>query len=296
MQHFQNLLVGLANQIADEGLIRYAAAVAALGTVRAVEFLHVLDGRLGDSRESTLKEIQERVRENFHHGEKGAKVTCNVLEGPLVDRLLAGALERKIDLILVGHGRGRSGRKSLARRLAMKAPCSVWMVPEGSPPIMRRILVPVDFSDPSADALTVAAALFRLQGAGEILSLHVYFNDAVISFEEYAAALRGREEILLRAFDDRLAGLGVPMRPLVEQGANVAHAITRAAEDNGVDLVVMSTRGRSRSAAVLLGSVTEDVIVETHHPLLVVKHFGAHLGLLQALLHASVPRPKTRTN
>jgi outer membrane protein OmpA-like peptidoglycan-associated protein len=54
-----------------------------------------------------------------------------------------------VDLILVGHGRGHSGKRALARRLAMKAPCSVWVVPEGAPARLNRILVPVDFSDPS---------------------------------------------------------------------------------------------------------------------------------------------------
>ena len=46
----------------------------------------------------------------------------------------------------------------------------------------------------------------------------------------------------------------------------------------------MSTRGRSRSSAILLGSVTEEVIISTRIPLLVVKHFGARMGLLEALL------------
>jgi sulfate permease, SulP family len=60
--------------------------------------------------------------------------------------------------------------------------------------------------------------------------------------------------------------------------------INRVAAQRGCDLVVMASRGRSRSAAILLGSVTEATIVETRVPLLVVKHFGAQLGMLQALL------------
>jgi sulfate permease, SulP family len=46
----------------------------------------------------------------------------------------------------------------------------------------------------------------------------------------------------------------------------------------------MATRGRSRSSSILLGSVTEEMILETRVPILVVKHFGARLGVLQALL------------
>ena len=47
---------------------------------------------------------------------------------------------------------------------------------------------------------------------------------------------------------------------------------------------MMATRGRSQSAAILLGSVTEEMIIETPMPLLAVKHFGARMGVLQALL------------
>ncbi|MBY0523037.1 MAG: universal stress protein [Gemmataceae bacterium] len=294
MHRFQNLLVGLANRDADVGLIRYAAAVVRLGTVRAAHFIHVLDGHGSEARGAALEQAEGRVRAHFQGTD--AQVSCAILEGPLEDRLLSCALERKSDLMLVGHGQGRTGRKSLARRLAMKAPCSIWLVPDGSPAVMRRVLVPVDFSEPSADALSIAAELLRLQGAGELLTLHVYFNDTITSFAEYTEVLRGREELLLRKFDDRLGGLDVPIRPLVEQGANVAQVVTRTAENHGVDLLVLSTRGRSRSASVLLGSVTEDVIVDTRHPLLVVKHFGAKLGLLQALLHVSEHGPMLHYN
>ena len=56
------------------------------------------------------------------------------------------------------------------------------------------------------------------------------------------------------------------------------------AQEQNVDMKVMATRGRSRSATILLGSVTEGVIIEARTPVLVVKHFGARLGLLQVLM------------
>ena len=46
----------------------------------------------------------------------------------------------------------------------------------------------------------------------------------------------------------------------------------------------MGTRGRSRSAALLLGSETEHVMRETTLPVIAVKHFGARLRFLEALL------------
>src|SRR5262249_14911459 len=149
---------------------------------------------------------------------------------------------------------------------------------------LERILVPIDFSDHSADTLRVATSLARLTGHGECLVLHVYFNEAPATFEEYDQVLRGREDEAYRKFIAPIDCQGVWVTPRFEEGANVPHVINRVAAQRGCDLVVMATRGRSRSASILLGSVTEETITETRVPLLVVKHYGARLGLLQALL------------
>ena len=76
-----------------------------------------------------------------------------MLTGPRTDRLLAFLAEQQIDLAIVGHKQQTPGRRATARRLTMKAPCSVWMIPEGAPATISRILVPIDFSDHSEDTL-----------------------------------------------------------------------------------------------------------------------------------------------
>jgi nucleotide-binding universal stress UspA family protein len=206
-----------------------------------------------------------------------------VLAGPLTDQLLTDLVASQSDLILVGHGAGHSGRRALARRLAMNAPCSVWMVPEDSPTRLTRILAPLDFSNDSADTLRVAVSLARASGAG-ITALHVYFNEAVATYEGYDQLLRGQEREAYERFIAQIDCQGASLEPVFEEGANVAHAISRVAERVRADLVVMGTRGRSRSAAILLGSVTEETIIDTSLPLLAVKHFGARMGVLAALL------------
>jgi nucleotide-binding universal stress UspA family protein len=212
-------------------------------------------------------------------------VRCEVLQGPLVDRLLAFVAEQEVDLVLVGHRPDHlPGGGSLVRRLAMQAPCSVWIVPDGSPLRLKKILVPIDFSNHSADAMSVATSLARLVGHAECLPLHVYLNEAVLTYDEYEPIARGEEAEAYRTFAAPIDTSGATVSPLFVQGANVAHTIHAVASEQSVDLKVMSTRGRSRSAAILLGSVTEGVIIEARTPVLVVKHFGARLGLLQLLL------------
>jgi nucleotide-binding universal stress UspA family protein len=132
--------------------------------------------------------------------------------------------------------------------------------------------------------MRVAISMALLSGRAECVALHVYFNEAAVTYEGYDRVLRGEEE---KAYQDFIAPIncqGVKVTPLFEEGPNVAHVINRAAAKHGADLIVMATRGRSGSSSILLGSVTEQMIMETRVPLLAVKHFGARLGVLQALL------------
>ena len=288
MHRNRNLMIGLSRTDTDPGLVRYAAMVARLGTAEEAAFVHVAPARpdpaTGPDREGLLDELWAEVREHFTDVPESVRAHCEVLEGPLLDRLLATAATSRADVLLIGHRRDHPGRWALARRLAMKATCSVWMVPEGSPPAVRRILVPVDFSEHAADTLRVATSLARLAGLEECLLLHDYFNEATLNYEGYARVIRSQEDQAFRRFLAPIDCQGVRVLPLFEEGPNISRMIHRVVEQHAVDLVVMSTRGRSLSSAILLGSVTEEVIISTRIPLLVVKHFGARMGLLAALL------------
>ena len=93
----------------------------------------------------------------------------------------------------------------------------------------------------------------------------------------------------------RLAPLQRFLEPRFEEGTDVSEVITRVAGASGADLVVMGTRGRSESAAVLLGSESEQMIMESRMPVLIVKQFGERIGVLRALFdrdfrHEPAPR------
>lgn len=281
MHRFRRLMVALSGTDTDAALLRYAASVVRLGSATEVHFLHVAP----NATDAVRREIEQVVRNNFTVVPDAVKLSIDVQSGPLFDRLLAYTAAKEVDLLFLGHR--HSGRLAVARRMAMKAPCSIWMVPEASSPAFDRILVPVDFSEHSADTLGVATSLAALMGVSACLALHVYLNTARFTDEGYDQVLRGEEQVAFKKFVAPLDLSGIAVTPLFEEGANVAHVINRVVEHHDCNLVVMATRGRSRSAAILLGSVTEDTITETRVPLLIVKHAGSQLGLLQALVDLS---------
>ncbi len=282
---FHNLLVGLSGTEKDLEMIRYASVVSRHCRPKRVNFVHVQaenssPKKTSPSFDQGMELIRNKVTEHFDHPDLESE--CFVLRNSPIDGLLEFAATHETDLILVGHA--KSTRGIMGRRLAMKAPCSVWIKPEGAPLKIDNLLVPIDFSAPSADALESATMLVS-QGKGNgCFALHVYFNEASVTYDEYDEVIRGQE---MEAFSKFIAPInlhGIEVKPLFEESANVAHAIERVAESQQIDLVVMGTRGRSRSAAVLLGSETEHVIAESIVPVLAVKHFGARLNLLQAIL------------
>ena len=167
----------------------------------------------------------------------------------------------------------------------MAAPCSVWLVPEGSRAAVDRILAPVDFSSRSADALGLACSIAAAAGVEHCLGLHVRFNPAATTFDGYEQIEMEEVAQAFYLFIARIDMHGVSVVPRFEEGANVGVAIDRVATELDTDLIVMNTRGRSSASSVLLGSETEYVIMASRRPVLAVKRFGARLRFLEALLH-----------
>jgi nucleotide-binding universal stress UspA family protein len=152
------------------------------------------------------------------------------------------------------------------------------------------VLVPVDFSPRSADSLGIATSICEAAGLDECLALHVYFNDAAVTFDEFDEILVENAERAFGIFTAPVDLHGVFARPSFVEAPNVAQTILRVAVEQTSDLIVMGTRGRSASAAVLLGSETEQTLMRAALPVLAVKHFGARMRLFQALRDQRVQR------
>jgi nucleotide-binding universal stress UspA family protein len=162
------------------------------------------------------------------------------------------------------------------------------MVPEECQPALSRILAPVDFSPRAADALRVACRIALAAGIESVTGLYVHFEDVVAFSEEVEDDFRSNLDTAFLRFIAPLDLGGIDVMPSIEESSQVVSTILRVASQEESDLIVMSTRGRSRSAAVLLGSVTEETVIQSRRPVLAVKHFGARMGLLKVLISPEV--------
>ena len=274
MCRFSRLTIALANDPSDSGLLAYARGLHDIvGGDAEWSLVHVLPRPTAPaagvpvlSHREALDGVEVIARSI------GPEVRSHVLSGSRVDRLLEFAAEQKSDCILVGQRRVQSGRRSLARRLAMKAPCSLWMIPEASVAGVSGILAPTDFSDASAVSMTCATAIASRAGIRRVIAVHVTSGPVTAARQTFGHFL------------GPLDVHGVDVESRVEESGSVADAVLKIAESEHCDLIVMGARGLGQSAAVLLGSETEEVLSQSRRPVLVTRRRGERLGVLQVLL------------
>ncbi len=302
MKTIENLCIALSLRSSDSHLLGYGEMLIEKGIAKRVCFVHVIPRtKPGDSEEqikSLTMQIEQSVSQAFNPENGPIDVCYKVLVGPREDRMLEYLEEQHIGLVLLGHNaKESSGKRSFARRMAMASSASVWMVPVDSALSITKVLAPVDLSNHSADSLSIATGIALQAGLTECTSLHVYYDQAVHRFDDHDVVERGNEMSALQKFISSIQNYGVNVEPQVEEGSNVARTILRIADEQHFDLVVLSTRGRSRAASILLGSEASQVIMEARVPVLAIKHQGAQLNFLKALASSEIWRsPSHVTN
>jgi universal stress protein A len=139
---------------------------------------------------------------------------------------------------------------------------------------ISRILVPVDFSEPSVKALQYAAAFARQFGA-RVELLHVLepmygaarFRPLI--YEHYASITRPVAEEQLNALAAE-HGREIRIASSVHLG-NAAQVIAEHARKQRTDLIVLATHGYTGLAHLVLGSTAEKVVRQAPCPVLVVR-------------------------
>lgn len=123
----------------------------------------------------------------------------------------------------------------------------------------KKILVPTDFSHLSDQAVSIAASLARESG-GTLILLHV--EEAPVAYgagEMYYGIAEPDSAALRKMLEEIRLPEGVTVERHLTAG-EPAGAIVRFAEENAVDLVVLSTHGRTGLMRLMMGSVAEEVV------------------------------------
>ena len=147
--------------------------------------------------------------------------------------------------------------------------------------MITRILVPVDFSDPSLQALDYAiefgqpfkpefVVLYVLEpvyypGPGDMYGPSPGYDMGLV-YRELERA--GREQ--LSRIAAKLQKKRLTVRTLLRVGT-ASHVIVETAKKLKADLIIMSTHGRTGLSHVVMGSVAEKVVRSAACPVLTVR-------------------------
>jgi nucleotide-binding universal stress UspA family protein len=140
---------------------------------------------------------------------------------------------------------------------------------------LKRVLVPIDFSETSDRALDYAIELASRFGA-EVTVMHAYelpiygFPDgALVATVDVATRISEASQQALAAAVEKRLSRGVKLTSVLRDGVPWEE-INAVANEINADIIVMGTHARRGLRRALLGSVAENVIRTTPRPVLTI--------------------------
>ena len=283
-----NILVPLDGSALAERALPYAAGLAGAARAR-LRLLHVMPTlpsaihpRAAGDMVARLDLLARQLRA------RDIQATASTITGHApADAILTSANDPPADLIVMStHGRSGIGRwlyGSVADRILCLSDVPVLLVPATSShpwPKDRRpkILVPLDGSDLSETALGPARLLSYTLGADLLLMRVVeQTSTPVWNFDPAGVATWSAPSDELEAARQYLGGIAEASGPvarsadvLVDEG-NPASMIASAARQEGADMIVMATHGRTGLPRLTMGSVATATVQRSPVPLLLIR-------------------------
>jgi nucleotide-binding universal stress UspA family protein len=211
-------------------------------------------------------------------------VSTKVVDGDVAGIIVDMAKDLNIDLIVMAS-HGRTGLQrwmlgSITERVLHSAHCPVLSVRTDAP--IRHMLITLDGS-PLAEKVLGPALAAADQFDCEITLLHVeqpadYAPDLVTQLEHVEAGLGeqymqdifNQPNVYLKGLLNQLRPRDLPLRGAISSGP-VVQAILEYAEHHDIDLIAMSTHGRTGLQRWVYGSVTEKTLRSSQCAMLIVR-------------------------
>ena len=309
-----SILVPLDGSALAEEILPYARAIAPLlnAQLRLVEVVpepaHELVGGagltvlygMGDALDREQSRQRWELEEAFARGETyidaqtrrlqnaGLEVQSNILGGQPAEVIVELAHEPQTRLVAMAtHGRGglqRWALGSVADRVAQASPAPVLLVraTPHRPALdfsLKEILVPLDGSELSRQALPLACELARASGAKLTLlqavspKIEGYPSLLTQPLPSYGVILNALRIAAQQELDQIAAELrepGMPVATRVVTG-HAAEAIVDEAARRTTSMIVMATHGYGGLRRWALGSVADQVLHAIDLPLILVR-------------------------
>lgn len=276
------------------------------GVLRLVHVHAMFPPIEGEQPPRSFLEMEEKAREEDRErlgvlaadlADEGIAVETELLEGPVVETLVADVNAGADLVVMATHGRGAFSRfwlGSVADGLIRSAETPVLLIrPDDGrteterEPSVESILVTLDGSRLSEQILGPAGELARLFGARlrllrivpPVMAPGFSYPDLPAGIDADAVQeLEASAKTRLEGVVGKLEEAGHDVEAEVLLDPRPASAILDACEEIGASLVAMATHGRGGLRRVVLGSVTDKVVRGADRPVLVYRPRPADAG------------------
>ena len=293
MASFKRTLIALDLSETDKTLLRTAANLARPLEIGQIYLFHVMPDftkpfnldvefyKLFNPEFPVDEKLREKLKmdigEIFDNG-TSLEHTIDVVEGKPYEKLIHWIEIKLIDLLIVGHKKVSQGSGITAKRVARHTKTNVLYVPENQSGNIRRILVPLDFSEEGVNALRTALDLSYAIGNVEVTALNVItqpsavFYDPAWEYNAFQNALRGAARKTYEKFitENGFEGDHLKAVFLDDDYSSISRHIHEFSVENQTDLIVLGAKGHTALNNLLFGSVTESLLERCKEKMILV--------------------------
>lgn len=301
MFELRKILVAFDLTEMDHKLASYLFSILPLIEPAEVNFVHIVNRLPLDevfqtaegsmSREQIVrKKMAETIAAADTEGRMPSPTLIVASDEPL-NGLLSMSHSVSADLLIIGRKGLEDSEGLFCRRLVRRALCSVLCVTENARPKVGRIVVPTDFTDFSARAIS---RVLEIAGrfSMHLVCLHIFklpngYLASGKTQEEFGQIMKTNAEKRYRSFIKKLPVGNATLTPRFQLDSINAtpKIIFNIALVEDADLLIMASRGRTDLAAWLLGSRAEKLLQYNFCiPTLVFKQKKRNLSFIEALL------------
>jgi len=299
--NYEVVIVGLDLTEMDDRIIEYLKILIKSLPLKRIIFVHIakkleLPEEITNKYPALLAPLDENIEDGIQQKVtpllENSTIDYDIIvqEGAPLENFLRISKIKNADLVILGRKRNLKGSGLLSGHIVRKSPASILFVTERFTTSIQNILVPLDFSKHSVIALDLALRLKEHSNANIHFS-HIYsvptgFYKTGKTYEEFAEIMKGHATNNLAQFLREYEVKGdFPCEYLLSDDESKAELINNYAHKLNTDLILIGSRGRTRTSALLIGSIVEKVLLlDSDIPILVVKNRGENMGFFEALM------------
>ncbi len=303
MYAFKKILVAVDLTALDETITQFASFISNNSEAEEIYFVNVIKdfsipkkveqefpGLLKNAMADRILKIKESVKNHFKNSD--IQINYIVERGQRASKVLDMIDKYKIDLVIAGEKIHLKGTGVFTYRLARRAKCSLMIIPENTTPKVEKLLVPIDFSTYSRNALEKAISLARkLDSDVKIVCQNVFrvpvgYHYTNKSYKQFAERMKKHAKEDYDKFIKKIDTDGVNITECytLDEESSPVNAIYEKAQELEVDMILFGAKGRSSTTALFMGSLAERLIqIDNKIPMLIVRPKGKAAGWIEML-------------